>query len=99
MSASEIIAKNENLHKITLEEKEGIDDYISQVKAAINIISGQINSMMANGDTIDDIKEILREDVSQLNNDLRRLENLSQQLQSKAEGYERYLNILRKAAR
>lgn len=99
MSASEIIAKNENLHKITLEEKEGIDDYISQVKAAINIISGQISSMMANGDTIDDIKEILKEDISQLNSDLRRLENLSQQLQSKADGYERYLNILRKAAR
>ncbi len=97
MSTQEVIANNENLHKITLAEKEEIDQYVETVKRAVNNINKLINSMAASGETIDKIKGILQEDTKQINQDLKKLENLSEQLKAKADGYKKYLDMLRLA--
>lgn len=99
MSISEVLAKNERLDKITQEEKKGIDEYIENVNGAIKTIEYHISGYIASGDLLDEIKEMLLNDVEKLRADVRRLSNLSEELQIRINGYERYLKILSKAIR
>lgn len=96
MSRADVIARNEELHKITAVAKEGIDEYIQNVHEAVGKIESEVQNMNASGDTIDQIKEILYNDLKQLNADIRKLETLSGQMQGKIEGYKRYLDYMKK---
>lgn len=94
MDTHEIRAKSDNLDRITQLEKEGIDDYIENVKNAIKIIEYQIKNYAASGDKLDRIKDNLWNDVNELKEDIKKLSKLSEQLNEKIADYKNFLNLL-----
>ena len=96
MNRVDITASKEELAKITSKAKDGIDEYITNVQKAVTEIKREIHGMDAFGGTVNQIKEILNNDLRRLEADIKRLESLSLQMQKKIDGYNKFLEMLKR---